>query len=339
MAKATTGSTEVRPVGNMILHPSLRPEVLPSTRLLANGLAIPAVRAELRRIPDRRNAVSVLMVWVWVAVITAGVVRIDHPVGWVAGLVLLSSIQARFMILMHEAAHKLLFSNKRINDFVGTWLIAYPGWSPIGIYRRSHFAHHREEFGPEEPDIPFYAGYRTTPRALGRRLLRDAVGISGWKNLKPLFRGLRSPVARPTAAGILGTQLVMFAVMWAATGRWYTWVVLWFGSWMTGWRVINRLRAIAEHGGLGHSADRRATTHHVRQTLGARFWMVPFNTGWHLAHHVDMGVPFRNLPAFHAELVAAGYATDAITYPNYVSLWKALMSEERAGWRPLLTVA
>jgi enoyl-CoA hydratase len=29
----------------------------------------------------------------------------------------------------------------------------------------------------------------------------------------------------------------------------------------------------------------------------ARFWIVPYNTGWHLAHHVDMGVPWRNLPA------------------------------------------
>ena len=27
--------------------------------------------------------------------------------------------------------------------------------------------------------------------------------------------------------------------------------------------------------------------------------MVPYNTGWHLAHHVDMGVPWRNLPELH----------------------------------------
>jgi fatty acid desaturase len=325
--------------GDMMVHESLRTRVLPSDRLLANGLAIPEVRAELRRIPNVRNASSVLMVWVWTAVIVATVVRVNHPAGWVAGIIVMSSIQARFMILMHEAAHKLLFTSKRINDFVGKWVVAYPGWSPIGIYRRSHFAHHREEFGPEEPDIPFYAGYRTTPRVLGRRLLRDAVGISGWKNLKPLFRGLRNPAARPTAVGILCVQMVLFVAMWAATGRWYTWVILWFGSWMTGWRVINRLRAIAEHGGLGHSSDRRATTHHVKQSLMARFWMVPFNTGWHLAHHVDMGVPFRNLPAFHAELVAAGYATDAITYPSYIALWKALMSAEQSAWRPVLTVA
>ena len=84
---------------------------------------------------------------------------------------------------------------------------------------------------------------------------------------------------------------------------------------MTVWRVINRLRAIAEHGGMTRSPDRRMTTHVVRQHWLARFWMVPFNTGWHLAHHVDMGVPFRNLPRLHAELVDSGWVTADLTYP------------------------
>jgi fatty acid desaturase len=39
-----------------------------------------------------------------------------------------------------------------------------------------------------------------------------------------------------------------------------------------------------------------------------------------------MGIPFRNLPAFHAELERAGYVTAGITYPNYRSLWRALAS-------------
>lgn len=322
----------------MISHPSIRPDVLPAPRLLANGLAIPEVRAALRKIPGSRNALSVVATWFWMAALIGAVVQIDRWWAWAAGVILMAPVHARLLILMHEAAHKLLFSNKRVNDFVGTWLIAYPGWTPISLYRRSHFAHHRDEFGPDEPDIPFYSGYRTTPRVLGRRLLRDAVGISGWKNLTPLFKGLLRATARPVAAGILGAQIILFALMWATTGRWYTWVVLWFGSWMTSWRVTNRLRAIAEHGGLGQSSDRRATTHHVRQSLLARFWMVPYNTGWHLAHHVDMGVPFRNLPAFHAELVQAGYVTPDITYTSYVQLWKALVSEGRDAWRPVVTV-
>src|SRR5947207_328342 len=80
-------------------------------------------------------------------------VRLDNPWGYTAAFVLMGPIYVRFAILMHESAHKLLFSNKRMNDWVGTWLIAYPAWTPIGLYRRAHFAHHREEFGPDEPDM------------------------------------------------------------------------------------------------------------------------------------------------------------------------------------------
>ena len=86
------------------------------------------------------------------------------------------------------------------------------------------------------------------------------------------------------------------------------------------------VRSIAEHGGMERNKDRRATSHNVKQSLIARFWFVPFNTGWHLAHHVDMGVPWRNLPRFHAELEQAGYVTEGITYPSYRALWRALAS-------------
>ena len=54
--------------------------------------------------------------------------------------------------------------------------------------------------------------------------------------------------------------------------------------------------------------------------------MVPYNTGWHLAHHVDSGIPFRNLPKLHEELVAAGWVPAALEYPNYRALWRALAS-------------
>jgi fatty acid desaturase len=54
--------------------------------------------------------------------------------------------------------------------------------------------------------------------------------------------------------------------------------------------------------------------------------MVPYNTGWHLAHHVDMGIPFRKLPALHRELVAAGWVTPELEYPSYRALWRALSS-------------
>jgi fatty acid desaturase len=76
------------------------------------------------------------------------------------------------------------------------------------------------------------------------------------------------------------------------------------------WRVINRLRSIAEHGGLREDDDRRFTTHSVRQHWFARFYLVPYNIGFHMAHHVDAGVPFRNLREYHRLLHEANYLDD-----------------------------
>jgi len=42
---------------------------------------------------------------------------------------------------------------------VGRWLLGFPSFTPIDLYRRGHMAHHRDEFGPDEPDIPLYRGY------------------------------------------------------------------------------------------------------------------------------------------------------------------------------------
>ena len=102
--------------------------------------------------------------------------------------------------------------------------------------------------------------------------------------------------------------------------------MFWLLPYLTVWRVINRLRSIAEHGGLRRSADRRETTHSVRQHLASRFLLVPYRIGWHLAHHVDSGIPFRNLPALHDALHESGYVTDRWEYPSYLAIWKALRS-------------
>jgi fatty acid desaturase len=231
----------------------------------------------------------------------------------------------RLKILGHEAAHRLLFTNKTANDVVGRWFLAYPSFTAFDLYRRAHMAHHKDEMGPNEPDQAFYAGYPIPFDSFRRKLVRDAFFISGYKNLKPLVKGLTKASSRPLALRILGTQVVILAVF-TAFGRPELYPFLWLAPWMTVWKVLNRLRAIAEHGGMTRSDDRRLTTHVVRQTAWARFWMVPYNTGWHLAHHVDMGIPWRRLPALHHELVAAGWVTPELEYPSYVALWRALSS-------------
>jgi len=120
-------------------------------------------------------------------------------------------------------------------------------------------------------------------------------------------------------------QLVL-AVASAATGYPLVYWLLWLAPYLTVWRVINRLRSIAEHGGMERSDDRRRTTHSVRQHVLARTFLVPYWIGWHLAHHCDSGVPMRHLPRYHRELVASGYVSPGLEYRNYPTLWRKLAS-------------
>jgi len=327
MAIATDARTTVVPSSEAL------PDVLPTERLTASAMPVPELRAELRRIDDLRNVGSVVLAWVHALATIGAAVWIGHPVAYGAAFVLMGPVFARFAIIAHEAAHKLLFTDKRMNDEIGRWLLAYPAFVPMEAYRRGHFAHHKDEFGPNEPDMNLYEGYPITRASFVRKLRRDATGSSGWKNLKGLLSAFRAPLARPMAARIAVAQvpLVVAAVV---LGRWWLYPLLWLGPWLTTWRVINRLRSIAEHGGMIRSKDRRLTTHNVRQSWLARFWLVPLNTGWHLAHHVDMGVPWRNLPALHAELEAAGWVTADITYPSYRALWRALSARPAAELNP-----
>lgn len=315
-------TASVRAPETMLPDPALLTDVLPSERLGPTGRPVGELRDELYRIPDLANALHVAGLWVQSVGVLALAAWWGHPVGWVVAFLLMGRAMGRFAILGHEAAHRLLFSNRSVNDWVGRWLVAYPGFVPLDAYRRSHMAHHREEFGPNEPDLALYSGYPIPADSWRRKLRRDATGSSGWKNLKGLLLALRSAGGRPVALRILAWQLVLFVGLWVGLGHWWIYPVFWLLPWMTVWRVMNRLRAVAEHAGLEASPDRRLTTHHVRQSALARFWLVPFNTGWHLAHHVDIGVPFSKLPRLQEELERSGYVVEGLEWPSYRALWR-----------------
>ena len=313
-------------VATMLPDPDALTEFEPTARLTANARPAPPWRDELRRIPNVRNAFAVFFVYVQTIAIIVVAVHFDNLAVWAIAFVLMGRAHAQFAALMHEAAHRLLFRNKRINDWVGRWLLGFPSFTPIDLYRRGHMAHHRDEFGPDEPDIPLYRGYPITRASMRRKLTRDAEGRTGFK----LFKGLLSAVRAPGPAGaqarrIVAVQLVLIAIGVALHHPW-VYFILWLAPYLTVWRVINRLRSIAEHGGMQQSKDRRLTTHSVRQSFLSRFFLVPFHIGWHLAHHVDSGVPMANLPKLHAELRRSGYVNDTIEYRNYLALWAKLSS-------------
>ncbi|MEZ5165996.1 MAG: fatty acid desaturase [Acidimicrobiales bacterium] len=264
------------------------------------------------------------MVFAYPFVVVGAAVAIDHPIAWVTAFFVMGAFFQRALTLFHEAAHRLLFSNRTANDWIGEKLI---GWLAFGTgddsYRKAHSQHHRDEFGDKEPDFLLDARYPISRSSLRRKLLRDALGVSGWKNLKPALVGLFVPGRRVKALRFLGGQALVFTVF-AVLGHPWLYVFLWLLPWMTYWRVANRLRALAEHGGMTRSPDRRRTTHHIRQGFLSKHVFLSQSIGYHLAHHVDSGIPMANLPTLQQALEEDGYVTEAITVPGYWAFWRTL---------------
>ena len=331
-------------LGGMVKHSSVFTVIAPNHKILANGHPDQKFRADLRRISNVRNAISIASIYCQAGVIFWIVLTLNNPLIYVVAFLLIGRTHAQLLALMHESAHRLLFSNRLVNDFVGRWILGYPSFTNTDGYRRVHMAHHRQEFGPNEPDIALYANYPVTRASFWRKMRRDAFGKTGWRLLRQQLRdAVQTETVRTETANTetvhsgavrYNTQRKIFAIHFVAflasvlILNPYIYFGLWLLPYLTVWRVMNRLRSIAEHGGLRADSDRRVTTHSVRQHWLTRFYFVPFNLGWHIAHHLDAGIPFRSLPDYHKQLRHAGFVSDVYEYRNYRQLWRALRSRK-----------
>ncbi|MBI30129.1 MAG: hypothetical protein CL519_02230 [Actinobacteria bacterium] len=296
-----------------------------SNRLHPDGRPKKAFRDQLRKISNFKNSFSVILslllppLIVWVSMIYS------HPLIWIFLILCMGIAQNRLFIIHHEAAHRLLFSNQKINDLIGIRLI---GWLAFGSgshgYRIGHIRHHRDEFGPQEPDFVLYSFYPISKSSMSRKLLRDLSGISAFRILRPRFQRLNDLRHLRLTVSFLSGQLMIVALFWIFSNL-AMYFLLWILPWVCVYQFLNRIRAITEHGGMTQSSDRRRTTHYIRQNRLANFFFVPLNVGYHLAHHVDMLVPYRNLPLLDQALMEDGYISSDLIWPNYRSLWKALI--------------
>ena len=296
-----------------------------SNRLHPDGRPKKAFRDQLRKISNFKNSFSVILslllppLIVWVSMIYS------HTLIWIFLILCMGIAQNRLFIIHHEAAHRLLFSNQKINDLIGIRLI---GWLAFGSgshgYRIGHIRHHRDEFGPQEPDFVLYSFYPISKSSMSRKLLRDLSGISAFRILRPRFQRLNDLRHLRLTVSFLSGQLMIVALFWIFSNL-AMYFLLWILPWVCVYQFLNRIRAITEHGGMTQSSDRRRTTHYIRQNRLANFFFVPLNVGYHLAHHVDMLVPYRNLPLLDQALMEDGYISSDLIWPNYRSLWKALI--------------
>lgn len=249
---------------------------------------------------------------------------------WPHALVVLFAIlvigtrQHALFVIAHDAAHYLLYENRRLNDGVGRACATVQGLS-MCTYRVIHRLHHNNLYGELDPDTALHGGYPRGRLYLIKKLLKDLSGLTAWKTYAyflggaPALNTATHVAMRPlddTSAKlreearqdrnlVIALHVVVLVAM-AVTGHLVQYLVLWILPLVTVVQAILRLRAIAEHGA---TTDFSSPLTAARTNLGPAWlrWLIfPHNVNYHIEHHLYASVPQYNLPALHREMASRG---------------------------------
>jgi fatty acid desaturase len=294
---------------------------------------------ELLAFDDRRSWAALAVNWSLVFASMAAVANWPNPLVIVVALFVIGGRQLGMSILMHEASHRTLFRNRRLNDFAGNWLAAYPVWSDLAPYRPYHLRHHARNWTKDDPDLDLATPFPISRASLRRKIWRDLSGQTGWKRTKALLRrdlGMsagktkrrQDESANEALRGVVVSNLVLLALC-TAFGH-PALYLLWIGAWMTTYSLVLRIRAIAEHAMPKDAAD---PFHNARTTLASwweRLFLAPNYVNYHLEHHLLMTVPHYKLPVFHRMLRERGLLSDANVAHGYAEVLRVAASKGAA---------
>lgn len=276
----------------------------------------------LLRMSDLRGWFSVAIDWALIAASFALVYVRPNPLTILLALFLIGGRQLGLAVLMHEAAHRTLFRDRKRNDWVGNWLCGYPVWGDVQPYRNYHLQHHAKTGTDADPDIGLAAPFPITKESFRRKVWRDLSGQTGYKRARATLRrdlgASKGKVRRVTDAGLASlrgvviTNLVLFALV-SLLGH-PALYLLWVGAWLTTYSLVMRIRSIAEHGMI---PDRLDPVRNTRTTVASaleRIFLAPNRVNYHLEHHLLMMVPHYNLPKLHELLrERGGLAPECVT--------------------------
>ena len=278
------------------------------------SILTPEQDAYLRERSDWMGAYLVLHAWGVIALAMAFFVVWPNPLSFIVAVVVIGGRQLGLAILMHDAAHRALFKNTRLNDTLGAFLCGWPVGASLTLYRPYHLSHHRHTQQAQDPDLVLSAPFPITRQSFWRKMRRDILGITGYQRRMEFFRMEMGDDPSPwqrlkklmaAEKYFFLSNLAIFAVT-AAAGVWWAYLALWLLPLLTWYQVISRIRNIAEHAVVGDNDDRLRNTRTTMANWGMRMVLAPYWVNYHLEHHLFVFTPCWKLPAAHRMLLAQG---------------------------------
>lgn len=298
---------------------------------------------EIRRLSQRSDwmgAYLVLHAWALIIGAMALFVWLPNPLTFLLAVMVIGGRQLGLAILMHDAAHGLLFKTRRLNEFVGQWLCAFPVGTDLHLYRPYHLKHHRHTQQADDPDLVLSAPFPISRASLKRKIWRDIIGNTGYTRRKQQIQITWGPTGgepglswaerwdRLQKGGLVGFVIVN-ALLWAAMsaiGLWWLWPALWLLPLLTWYQLVSRIRNIAEHAVVPDNDDPLRNTRTTYANPLARLLLAPYWVNYHLEHHLLLSLPCWKLPAAHRLLLAKGLRGQMEVQAGYLDVLKLAAS-------------
>lgn len=266
---------------------------------------------------------------------------------FLVGMIIVASRMQALGVMMHDAAHYMLYRNRSVNDVVSDLFIAFPIGMSTTLYRKTHFRHHRFTNTDEDQDLAAQKQEREWfewPKtkwacclAMGRSLLglnfhKGWILFKHWAPWKHLFDKFDDDFPlRARFLYVLSLACVYGFFGWALSVNavlTLTLMAMYMMAGITVLNLVNRLRSTAEHLGTMGTHELNSTRTIVPR-VWERFLIAPYGVSYHLEHHLFPSVPGFNLARLHCELMKdPEFAEKAHITHSYVGLIDELMQLE-----------
>lgn len=266
---------------------------------------------------------------VWAVIIGSAALFMifPNPLTFIFAFLMIGSRQHGMAILMHEAAHGILFKSRRINDFVGEYMLAAPYGGNMEAYRHYHLKHHRYTQTEDDPDLPLSAKFPVSQVSLRRKFFRDITGQTFWRLRLAAMKGVKvegNDAFRNSGPSLtIPINLVLFLAL-TLIGYWWVYFALWLAPLMTWFMVVLRIRNIAEHALTEENTDVLRQARTTDANILARIFLAPYWVNYHVEHHAYMFVPCYRFPALHKAMSEAGHKETMILAPSYSHVLKTV---------------
>ncbi len=289
----------------------------------------------LRDLSQRSDIMGALLVLLcWSSIFISGAIVIMWPNIFTLGLAifLIGARQLGMAILMHDAAHGILFKTPAYNKFIGQFLLTIPIGVDMLTYRKYHLKHHLHSQQKDDPDLVLSAPFPITKYSLMRNMLRDIFDITALKlRIDQILLALKPQNSAPQTFDIKNilppyiANLIMFMICWAL-GYWWVYFLLWLLPLFTTFQLVLRIRNIAEHAMASHDKNPLTNARTTKANWLARIFIAPYWVNYHVEYHAYMFVPYWQLKSLHAQMIQEGHQPNMEIKKSYFDVLRTATS-------------